>query len=363
MRWQTVRSVLKVITAVFVWTAWGSLAQADGVAKYVIHISVDGAGSGYVQALVDKDMLPNFKRFQTEGACTNHARTDFDYTITLPNHTAMVTGRPVLDKKGPSAAIPGHLWIENGEPGDKTLHSNCKSYVKSTFDVAHDAGLTTAMYASKTKFKLYDQSYNEANGAPDMAAPDNGRDKIDVCVIEEKTELMTSQFIVSLHTKPANYNFVHFRNPDSAGHAHGWGSPEQVEALRIVDGYLGMIFSAIASNDALKDKTTLILSADHGGFGKDHSNNTDPLDFTIPFYTWGAGVQKGADLYKINDTRQQPGRPDFVIANLQPIRNGDGGNLAMNLLGLGPIPDSYINAAHDLVVKKKEEKKDEKKDK
>lgn len=327
----------------------GAARAADRVAEYVIQISVDGAGPVYFQPLVEKGELPNFKRFQTEGAWTHHARTDFDYTVTLPNHTCMVTSRPVFDKKGPTASILGHQWVENGEPGEKTLHSNCKSYVKSAFDVAHDNGLSTALFASKTKFVLFDQSYNEANGAPDTISPDNGRDKIDSAVIEENTAVMTSKLVLALASKPANYNFVHFRSPDSTGHANGWGSPEQLDAFRAVDRYLGMIFDIVTTRDGLKGKTTIILSADHGGFGKDHSANSDPLNFSIPFYVWGAGVAKGADLYKLNaDTRLQPGRPDYVLADRQPIRNGDGGNLALKLLGLAAIPDSFINAAQDL---------------
>jgi hypothetical protein len=156
-------------------------AQGPPAAQFVIHISVDGMGSAYLQALIDEGQTPHFKRLQQEGVWTHNARTDFDYTITLPNHTSMVTGRPVMDKTG-SPAIAGHHWIVNTDPGDKTIHNNRHDYVKSAFDVAHDHGLRTAMFASKTKFVLYDQSYDERNGSPDTVGLDNGRDKIDLYV-------------------------------------------------------------------------------------------------------------------------------------------------------------------------------------
>ena len=90
-------------------------------AEYVIHVSVDGMGASYLQALIDAGQVPTFKRIQSEGAWTNNARTDFDYTVTLPNHTCMITCRPVFDKTGAEAAFPGHQWVNNGEPGDSDL--------------------------------------------------------------------------------------------------------------------------------------------------------------------------------------------------------------------------------------------------
>jgi predicted AlkP superfamily pyrophosphatase or phosphodiesterase len=341
---------LVLIVLVFA-TTYGVAGAAEPAAQFVIQISVDGLNPTHLATLLDAGELPTFARLQSEGAWTHNARTDFDYTNTLPNHTCMVTGRPVKDRAAEPAAIAGHMWNFNSDPGERNLHTVRHDYVKSTFDVAHDNGLRTALFASKSKFLLYDLSYNERTGAPDTDGDDNGRDKIDVYYKVSVTPLMTSRFIDEMKKDPIHYSFVHYRDTDTSGHAKGWGSPEYNAALKLVDRQLGEILELVTTDERFKDKTTIILSADHGGTGRGHGISTNPLNYTIPFYVWGAGAEEGKNLYALNSgTRGDPRstRPDYTGAPLQPIRNGDGGNLALQLLGLGPIPGSVINAAQDL---------------
>ena len=338
---------LVCLAAVALFSLPGAAAAARP-AQYVIQISVDGLGSSYLQALLDQNELPTFKRLQAEGAYTHNARTDCDFTITLPNHTSMVTGRPVRDR----GEIVGHEWTINTDPGEKTLHSNRHDYVASAFDVAHDHGLRTAMFASKSKFSLYDQSYDQRTGAPDKTDEDNGRDKIDLYVRAGCDE-MVDRFIAEMKAEPFNYSFVHFADTDSAGHSKKWGSPEYNAALRKIDGLLGRILDLVTTDDRLRGKTAIIISADHGGIDYNHGFNTNPINYTIPFYVWGAGVSHTNDLYSLNrSSRVDPktSRPEYGDRAAQPIRNGDGGNLALSLLGLEAIPGSLINSAQDLKV-------------
>jgi hypothetical protein len=63
-------------------------------------------------------------------------------------------------------------------------------------------------------------------------------------------------------------------------------------------------------------------------------------------------VAAGADLYDLNPaSRLDPatGRPSYTPA-IQPIRNGDAANLALDMLALGPVPGSTINNAQNLAV-------------
>lgn len=330
--------------------AAASLAQAQA-SPHVILISCDGLRPDAVEKL-GAENLPHLFRLIHEGASTKNARTDKTHTVTLPNHTSMVTGRPV-------AGEAGHAWTENGTPGlGQMLHRNKKAYVRSMFGVAHDHGLRTCLFTSKPKFILYDRSYDERNGKPDEIGEDNGRDKIDTYVFEEDIEVLMERYLQAMAKAPFQLSMLHLRDTDVAGHASGWdltmGSPYMKAAVRI-DGVIGKLLEQLDSDARLAGKTSIILTADHGGRmeTKTHLVATEPFNFTIPFMVWGAGVQAGADLYAINPTsRKDPGveNPAYEDPGLPPVRNGDSGNLALKLLGLPAIEGSSINAAQDLKV-------------
>ena len=337
-------TILTFLMAV-AWAVWlPSAAQA--ACTHFIEISVDGLGSVYLQPMIERGEVPNFKRFQTEGAWTNNARNDDDVTVTLPNHTSMVTGLYVL---GPG----GHHWTKNTDPSKgETLHNNRNhdgSYIVSVFDLAHDHGLRTAMMAGKTKFSLYRDSYDAQHGGENAT---HGRNKIDLYIYDKDCVSMTDKFIAAMEEKPFNYVFLHYADPDNAGHPFGWGGKEYQAAIRRVDGQLGRIFRMIDSHPEFRGTTTVFLTSDHGGKDHDHSNNLLPEVYTIPVYIWGCGAAKNRDLYALNAaTRRDPGTQHPLHTDAQqPVRNGDGANLALKLLGLGPIPGSAINSRQDLVI-------------
>ena len=211
---------------------------------------------------------------------------------------------------------------------------------------------------ARTKFVLLDRSYDAAHGAPDLLPPDNGTDKIDRYLYVAPGSPPTgtpvhTAFLSEMSAHPYRYCFVHYLDLDSVGHASGWESAAWKAALRRIDGFLGDVLTLVSTQPLLFGRTTVLVTADHGGTGFDHSNPALPQDYTIPFLAWGAGVAAGADLYALNaTTRADPGtaRPDYN-AVLQPIRNGDAANLALGLLGLGPVPGSTIDAAQNLLLR------------
>ena len=328
-------------------------AETTQKAEYVIMISCDGLRPDAVEFLGPK-WAPNFYRLINEGAHTHNARTDFDYTITLPNHTCMLTGRGVAGEKG-------HAWTENNTPKiGQMLHRNKKAYVASAFDVAHDNGLRTGLFSSKDKFVVYDLSYNERSGKTDTTGEDNGKDKLDDYHHNDKTEELIKTYTDSLQKAPYGLSMLHLRDPDTSGHAHGWDITSKsiyIYAVSKMDWIVGKLLQFIESNEKMKGKTAIILTADHGGRleTKTHTKSDEKLNFTIPLYVWGAGVGAGLELYEINpNTRKDPGEinPTYDSNEAQPIRNGDIGNLALYLLGLPSIEGSTINSEQNLKVKK-----------
>ena len=155
--------------------------------------------------------------------------------------------------------------------------------------------------------------------------------------------------------QPLNYAFIHLLDPDAAGHGNGWDitpGSEYSNAVKAIDDRLGIIFALIDGDPRLTGHTAIVLSADHGGSGDGHADPELAEDYTVPFYVWGPGVMAGADLYALNPATRLnpgPGRPDYSTSP-QPVRNGEAANVALKLLGLGPVPGSTIDYAQDLAL-------------
>jgi hypothetical protein len=333
-------------------------AVAAATVSHVVQISLDGLGGTYLQFYVTNApaQFPNFVRLMNESAFTMNARCDFDVSETVPNHASMFMARPVLQPSGMSNTA--HHGYNNNFPGSgDTFHLSGNPnvpYKFSMFDVAHDYGRTTAFYAGKTRLALCERSYNETNGAVDIVAEggDNGRDKIDVSsVLDISGQNISNQINAVIADlagpTPKHYTFIHLAEPDLTGHGSGWGSINYSNMVRAVDRQLGRLLDTLSTNVTLASNAALIVTADHGGggggTGNSHTLASHRLNYTIPFFLKAPGIPGGVDLYTLFTNRGSPGtnRTDYST-NPQPIRNGDGSNLALSLLGLPPIPGSFF---------------------
>lgn len=257
--------------------------------RRVLIISIDGLRPD-LALLAD---MPNFRSLMKKGAYSMWAQT-LPVGITLPSHTSMLTGVPL--------EIHGVFWNDD-TPIRKRRYDH--PHVPTLFEFAKEEGYTTALVAGKYKFialakpgsvdhlVLPEQPQRPVANVkqPPVIRDENGLTSYDrefdnawvgeqaaKIIAEHKPQVMT----------------VHFPRVDSVGHAKGWGTPEQLNAIEIADQAMGVVLQAL--RDAkIFDKTLIIVTSDHGGMGKVH-NGKDPRGLHIPWVVHGPGIRKGYDL-------------------------------------------------------------------
>lgn len=329
-------AALVLVAALVLPTGAASAGPADAVAPpsrvdsgaRVLAISLDGLNPTAIRRL-GAERAPVLTRLLAEGAATLNARTDREMTVTLPNHTSMVTGRRI------DAASGGHGVDWNEDLPGRTVQGAAGHPVGSVFSAIAGAGGESAVFAGKSKFSLFKRSW---------------RGGVDRITIDENAARLVRAARADLVGGDRELTFLHIALPDAAGHASGFMSPAYLDAVARTDRLVGLMVRAIENHAALTEHVTLVLTADHGGRGANHADATRLADYRIPFLAWGAGVTTG-DLYAMNPTRANPGkaRTSYAAAR-QPVRNGDLANLTLDLLGLPPVAGSEFDAAQDLVV-------------
>jgi arylsulfatase A-like enzyme len=193
--------------------------------------------------------------------------------ITLPSHVSMLTGVGV-EKHG--------IDFNDERATTRPIYPNAVTL----FELAKKAGYTTALVSGKSKFAALAKP-----GSVDwFSAPDDPK-TTDANVSDH------AGAILRLH-KP-NVMFVHFPGADNVGHAKGWGTPEQFAAVEQIDEDLGMLLNALQTS-GLADSTIIIVSADHGGSGRQHGAD-DLRSLHIPWIINGPGIRKNFDLTLYRD--------------------------------------------------------------
>ena len=89
--------------------------------------------------------------------------------------------------------------------------------------------------------------------------------------------------------------FLHFDEVDQAGHAYGFGPnvPGYLDALRLLDGRIEVVLTALRGRKSYDEEDWLILiSTDHGGSGRGHGENV-PEHRTIFLVVSGPATARG----------------------------------------------------------------------
>ena len=239
-------------------------------AAHVFIVSFDqGSPAG-----IAKSDMPLVKAMATEGAHTWSAYTIVP-SLTLPAHTSMLTG----------VGIQKHQILWND-------YSPARGLVKvpTIFSIAKEHALSTAMFVCKEKFKT-------------LQLPGS----VDVFVLPESQNAkgVAEAFVAQVGALQPNLCFIHFGDPDAAGHKYGMDSPEKMQSFADCDAALKIIKDAVAAA-GMADSSVFLLTADHGGHDVAELKNGQPTgkmlgthgspetdDVVIPWIASGKGVKKG----------------------------------------------------------------------
>ncbi len=223
--------------------------------RRVLIVSEDGMHP----ALIRGQSMPWHEWLYKNGAYTFRART-ISTACTLPSHASMLSG---VD-----ASEHGLRW-NNWRPARGYIR------VPTIFNQAAEGGLHTAAFVGKFKLR-----HIMPSGTIDtFMRPGYYCKKVS----EEAAHFLEQQ-------KP-ELAFVHFSDPDEAGHSLGWLSEAQKRAAREADQCLGTLIGALQRAGTLAE-TLIIVSADHGGHGHGHSGIL-MSDIEIPWIAYGPSVRRG----------------------------------------------------------------------
>ena len=234
------------------------VASTPPETQHVVIISIDG---------LRPDALflahtPTLNSLIERGAYSPNAQT-VSLSITLPSHASMLSGM-LPAKHGIEWGLPYIGWPGMNGP--------------TLFNVAHDAGLKTGMVFGKDKL-----NYLALPGSVDQIF---GADAHDPEIKDRAIEMIV--------TDMPHVLFIHFPDTDRVGHTYGWMSENQMQSITFVDGLIGEIIAALELKGYLNN-TLLIVTADHGGHGKGHGDDS-PEDRTIPWLVAGPQVRQGVML-------------------------------------------------------------------
>ncbi len=247
--------------------ASASLAQPGG-AKHVIVLGCDGMG----RVAFRGTNAPNLSAMMKRGSWTLKARGVMP-TSSSPNWASMIMGA------GPEQhGITSNDWKTN--------------QMEFLPTVAGPSG------HFPTIFRLLREQQSKAHTAAIHDWDDFGRliepgvaDKVE----HVKGSILTAERAIAYwkQHKPTLL-FIHFDDVDHTGHGIGWESPQYYKTVDMVDGLIGDIVAAVrATGD--EDKTVFLMTADHGGVGKQHGGNS-MVELEIPWIIAGPGIAAGHEI-------------------------------------------------------------------
>jgi predicted AlkP superfamily pyrophosphatase or phosphodiesterase len=234
--------------------------------KHVILVGSDGFGAYAFK----KAEIPNLRKMMKGGAYSLHARS------VLPSSSA-VNWASMIMGSGPEL----HGYTEWGSktpelPSRVVGKGGIYPTIISLIDDQMPNAKKGVSYTWEGIGYLFEKNMVDLNF--------NG--KLDSKTLKEGIKFITTQ-------KPV-FTFIHFGEPDGAGHKYGFDTSKYYKAVAYIDMLVGRLLKALEEVDMI-DKTVIIFTADHGGIDKGHGGKT-LLEVEIPWIIYGKNIKPLGEL-------------------------------------------------------------------
>jgi len=258
----------------------------------VVIISLDGC----TPLLWQDEYVPNLRWLYQNGSYTWNARTVMP-SITMVAHTSMLTG-----------LVPAKHHVDwNDYNSDRGTIE-----MITLFDLAHRTGMQTMFIGSKRKLSYlckpdivnasaFPRSELEETGVDPKNPYDDPKPVFDTVAAVRKCFGQVTPDLC----------FIHFSQPDTAGHRFGWGSQEQRYAIRQLDQQLGALLASWRRSGFLAD-AVIIVTSDHGGHEKTHGTDK-PEDMTIPWVVCGKNIRKNHQIESLVNICDTAATAAFIL--------------------------------------------------
>ncbi|HZJ69822.1 MAG TPA: alkaline phosphatase family protein, partial [Planctomycetota bacterium] len=186
----------------------------------------------------------------------------------------------------PSLSLPARAVMMSGAwqdvSGQATNYHPRRIGVEHVFTLAHRAGLTTGVAASRSVQTLF---------APDVAnavvyAKEEESDHFEVYEQQMRATVDASEAL--LRRSPAGLLLLELHIVDDAGHTWGAAAPEYARAAALCDAAARRLAAPL---DLTRD--TLVVIADHGHVATGGHGGPEPDVMEVPFVMAGKGVRAG----------------------------------------------------------------------
>lgn len=246
--------------------------------KNTILVSVDGLDRAVLIELLKADKLPNFRAL-----ARTHTDEDFIVKTYLPDHLTQTKAAHAAMLTG---LIPEHSRVLSNEMF-LPVPKSCTIFERLEDGLGKD-NIQTVFVSSK-KDNVGARSAESFGGKTvhDVALAGgpylNAKEAIDYFSDTDKNPKDALKMALSFLSKVKDdkfFAFIHFRSPDSEGHAKGRESPEYREGAQEVDKNLGLLFDFLKENK-IWDNTRIIITADHGFVPNEKHHHYAPWTFII----------------------------------------------------------------------------------